>query len=101
MMSAHEHPPTIPDYRTGRRDRRRRGVPHRAAEPVAFIFGHCRRAAHLRHPPRDRAPGPGPPVSGSTFAEAEKLAQVTMTQPERDMAAASWQRTMAPLLERR
>src|SRR3954469_16183592 len=46
-------------------------------------------------------PVTGPPVSGSTFAEAEKLAQVTMTQPERDMAAASWQRTMAPLLERR
>src|SRR5206468_2868419 len=46
-------------------------------------------------------PVTGPPVSASTFAEAEKLAQVTMTQPEREMAAASWQRTMAPLLERR
>ena len=43
----------------------------------------------------------GPPVSAGTFAEAEKLAQVTMTGAERDMAAASWPRSMAPLLERR
>jgi Asp-tRNA(Asn)/Glu-tRNA(Gln) amidotransferase A subunit family amidase len=43
----------------------------------------------------------GPPVSAATFAEAEKLAQLTMTPAERDMAAASWRRSMAPLLERR
>src|SRR6185369_10247171 len=43
----------------------------------------------------------GPEVTPSTFAEAEKLAQVTMTAAERDMAAASWRRSMAPLLERR
>jgi Asp-tRNA(Asn)/Glu-tRNA(Gln) amidotransferase A subunit family amidase len=43
----------------------------------------------------------GPPVSAATFAEAEKLAQVTMTPAERDMAAQSWRRSMAPLLERR
>ena len=43
----------------------------------------------------------GPAVSASTFAEAEKLAQVTMTAGEREMAAASWRRSMAPLLERR
>jgi Asp-tRNA(Asn)/Glu-tRNA(Gln) amidotransferase A subunit family amidase len=43
----------------------------------------------------------GPPVSASTFAEAEKLAQVTMSPAEREMAAASWRRSMAPLLERR
>ncbi|MEN3337509.1 MAG: hypothetical protein V7647_1185 [Acidobacteriota bacterium] len=47
------------------------------------------------------APAAGPPVSSSTFAEAEKLAQVTMSPAERDMAAASWPRSMAPLLERR
>ena len=46
-------------------------------------------------------PVSGPPVSPSTFAEAEKLVQVTMTQAEREMAAASWQRSMAPQLERR
>jgi Asp-tRNA(Asn)/Glu-tRNA(Gln) amidotransferase A subunit family amidase len=43
----------------------------------------------------------GPPVSAATFAEAEKLFQVTMTPAERDLAAASWRRSMAPLLERR
>jgi Asp-tRNA(Asn)/Glu-tRNA(Gln) amidotransferase A subunit family amidase len=47
------------------------------------------------------SPASGPPVAASTFAEAEKLAQVTMTADEREMAAASWQRSMAPLLERR
>src|SRR3954470_3448169 len=43
----------------------------------------------------------GPPVSAATFAEAEKLMQVTMSAPEREMAAASWRRSLAPLLERR
>jgi Asp-tRNA(Asn)/Glu-tRNA(Gln) amidotransferase A subunit family amidase len=46
-------------------------------------------------------PVSGPPVSASTFAEAEKLAQVTMSPAQREMAAASWRRSMAPLLERR
>ncbi len=46
-------------------------------------------------------PVSGPPVSTSTFEEAEKLARVTMTASERQTAAASWPRTMAPLLERR
>ena len=46
-------------------------------------------------------PESGPPVSAATFAEAEKLMQVTMSAPEREMAAASWRRSMAPLLERR
>jgi Asp-tRNA(Asn)/Glu-tRNA(Gln) amidotransferase A subunit family amidase len=40
-------------------------------------------------------------VSAATFAEAEKLAQVTLTPAEREMAAASWRRSMAPMLERR
>ncbi len=47
------------------------------------------------------APASGPAVSASTFAEAEKLAQVTMSAAEREMAAESWRRSMAPLLERR
>jgi Asp-tRNA(Asn)/Glu-tRNA(Gln) amidotransferase A subunit family amidase len=46
-------------------------------------------------------PVSGPPVSATTFAEAEKLAQVSMTPAERDVAAASWPRSMAPQLERR
>ncbi len=47
------------------------------------------------------APVSGPAVSRATFAEAEKLAQVTMSAAEREMAAASWRQSMAPLLERR
>jgi Asp-tRNA(Asn)/Glu-tRNA(Gln) amidotransferase A subunit family amidase len=47
------------------------------------------------------APVSGPAVSASTFAEVEKLAQVTMSAAEREMAAASWRQSMAPLLERR
>jgi Asp-tRNA(Asn)/Glu-tRNA(Gln) amidotransferase A subunit family amidase len=46
-------------------------------------------------------PASGPAVSSSTFAEAEKLAQVTMSGADREIAAASWRRSMAPLLERR
>lgn len=47
------------------------------------------------------APAAGPAVSAATFAEAEKLVQVPLTNAERAVAAASWRRTMAPLLERR
>jgi len=47
------------------------------------------------------APAVGPEVSPATFAEAEKLAQVTMTDSERSMAAESWRRSMASMLERR
>ena len=47
------------------------------------------------------APAAGPPVSASTFAEAEKLTQVAMTAAERDMAVGAWRVSMAPLLERR
>jgi len=47
------------------------------------------------------APGAGPAVSPSTFAEAEKLVQVSMTDAERQTAARNWRRVMAPLVERR
>jgi Asp-tRNA(Asn)/Glu-tRNA(Gln) amidotransferase A subunit family amidase len=46
-------------------------------------------------------PEVGPEVSLSTFAEAEKLVQVQLTDAERAMAAESWRRTMAALYERR
>jgi len=46
-------------------------------------------------------PGAGPPVSTTTFAEAEKLMQVTMTEAERQQAADSWRQLLAPYLERR
>ncbi len=47
------------------------------------------------------AAGSGPPVTTGTFAEAEKLAQVTMTPAQRRQAAGSWRQSLAPYLERR
>ena len=47
------------------------------------------------------APAIGPEVSTATFAEAEKLMQVTMTPAEREMAAANWRTSMAGMLGRR
>jgi len=47
------------------------------------------------------APEVGPEVSPATFAEAEKLAQVQMNDGDRNMAAATWRKSMASMLERR
>ncbi len=47
------------------------------------------------------APEVGPAVTPATLAEAEKLAQVTLTPAQREMAARSWRRSLAALLERR
>ena len=47
------------------------------------------------------APAFGPEVSPETFAAAEKLVQVDLTEKERAMAAAAWRNSMAPLYERR
>src|ERR1700742_5186966 len=45
--------------------------------------------------------GSGPAVTPETFAEAEKLMQVTLTPAERQQAADSWRTSMAPYPERR
>jgi Asp-tRNA(Asn)/Glu-tRNA(Gln) amidotransferase A subunit family amidase len=45
--------------------------------------------------------GSGPEVTTTTFAEAEKLMQVTLTSAERQQAADTWRSSMAPYLERR
>src|SRR5450432_2554840 len=47
------------------------------------------------------SPDVGPPVSPSTFAEAEKLVQFELTRAERETAAGNWRKTMAPVYERR
>src|SRR5580704_10282757 len=47
------------------------------------------------------APDVGPPVSASTFAEAEKLVQFPLSPAERQVAAGNWRSSMAPLYERR
>ena len=49
----------------------------------------------------DTAPPVGPKLSTTTFVEAEKLAQVSMTEAQRAMAVANWPTSMAALLERR
>ncbi|HTZ57274.1 MAG TPA: amidase [Acidobacteriaceae bacterium] len=47
------------------------------------------------------APPVGPEVNSQTFAEAEKLVQVELTEAERKEAAESWRSAMAPFYERR
>jgi len=47
------------------------------------------------------SPPVGPEVAPATFAEAEKLMQVTMSDTQRQMAAQSWASSMAGMLERR
>ena len=52
-------------------------------------------------PAFNTAPPVGPEVTPQTFAEAEKLMQVTMTPAQREMASRSWRTSLAALLERR
>jgi len=47
------------------------------------------------------APAVGPEVSAGTFAEAEKLVQVKMSESDRAQAASNWRNSMAALYERR
>ncbi len=47
------------------------------------------------------APPVGPEISPATFAEAEKLVQVELTDGERQEAASNWRSAMAPFYERR
>ncbi len=46
-------------------------------------------------------PTSGPEVTTQTFAEAEKLVQFPMSQPDRAEAAGNWRQSMAALYERR
>ena len=47
------------------------------------------------------SPAVGPEVSPTTFAEAEKLVQFSMTPAEREQAASNWRMQMAPTYELR
>jgi Asp-tRNA(Asn)/Glu-tRNA(Gln) amidotransferase A subunit family amidase len=47
------------------------------------------------------SPRSGPEVSAATLAEAEKLAQIEMTQKDLDQAARSWRENVSSVLERR
>jgi len=46
-------------------------------------------------------PAVGPEVSPTTFAEAQKLVQIELTETERAVAAASWRQNLSSLYERR
>jgi Asp-tRNA(Asn)/Glu-tRNA(Gln) amidotransferase A subunit family amidase len=46
-------------------------------------------------------PAVGPEVTSASFAEAEKLMQVSMTPAQRQMAAGSWRVSLASTMERR
>jgi Asp-tRNA(Asn)/Glu-tRNA(Gln) amidotransferase A subunit family amidase len=81
--------------------------------PLGFLVGAaaCRVEAPTSQSPTTSTPGApptfgsgagvGPDVTPATFAEAEKLMQVTMTPAERQQAADSWRTSMAQYLERR
>jgi len=76
------------------------------ASSVAAAANHAPTAPPTAPPPGappafGTAPQVGPEVTPATFAEAEKLVQVTMTPAEREMASASWRRTLASVYERR
>src|SRR5579863_8821243 len=47
------------------------------------------------------SPPSGPEVSTGTFVEAEKLAQIEMTQKDLDLAARTWRENMSSVIERR
>ena len=64
---------------------------------AAALRGSSQTASNLppgEPPAFGTGPEVGPEVSATTFAEAEKLVQVQLTDGERSMAASSWRRTM-------
>ena len=74
---------------------------------MASVAG-CRRAgetpaaATAGAPPAfGTAPAVGPAVSAGSFAEAEKLVQVSLSPAARELAAGNWRKQMAPVYERR
>jgi Asp-tRNA(Asn)/Glu-tRNA(Gln) amidotransferase A subunit family amidase len=71
---------------------------------AAALRGPAQTASNLppgEPPAFGTGPEVGPEVSAATFAEAEKLMQVQLTEAQRTMASTSWRRTMASLYERR
>ena len=65
-------------------------APAKAAEPTAGA-----------PPAFGTAPAVGPEVIPATFAAAEKLVAVEMTESERAQAAGNWRNSLAPVYERR
>src|SRR5664280_264899 len=86
----------------------RRQFLNRASLALMASAAACRRAAQTSAVPPPGAPPAfgtappvGPPVSPETFAEAEKLVQVSLSPAARQRAAGNWRKQMAPVYERR
>jgi Asp-tRNA(Asn)/Glu-tRNA(Gln) amidotransferase A subunit family amidase len=82
-----------------------------AATSAALFATAAARAADAPEAPAGTPPGTppafgtaapvGPEVTAGTFAEAEKLVQVELTDAERQQAASNWRESIAALYERR
>src|ERR1035438_2534885 len=79
-----------------------RGFFSPAAIALAGVTAGCQKAEQTPPQPTPGAPpafgttpAVGPEVSPRTFSEAEKLVQVDMSAPEREVAANSWRATTA------
>jgi hypothetical protein len=86
----------------------RRQFFNRASAALMATFTACRRPTPDSTvlppgapPAFGTAPEVGPPVTTSTFAEAEKLVQFELSPVDRQTAAGNWRKMMAPLYERR
>src|ERR1700720_4816402 len=86
----------------------RRQFLNRASAALMTTFTACRKPTQASEvlppgapPAFGTAPDAGPPVSTSTFAEAEKLVQFELSPLDRQTAAGNWRKAMAPLYERR
>ncbi len=78
---------------TGCRDDRKNSAAPAGTQPAPATPG--------APPAFGTAPAAGPEVTSATFAEAEKLVQVQMTEADLQQAAGNWRNAMAPLYERR
>ena len=86
----------------------RRQFLRRGSLALLAAAGGCRSASHSAAEPPPGAPPAfgtspqtGPRVSSNTFAEAEKLVQIEMSNADIEQAAQSWRANMASLYERR
>src|SRR5712691_3118387 len=86
----------------------RRRFLNRTSAVLVAAMAACRKPAPDSATPPPGAPptfgaGPnvGPPVSTTTFVEAEKLVQFELSPEDRQIAAGNWGKSMAPLYERR
>jgi Asp-tRNA(Asn)/Glu-tRNA(Gln) amidotransferase A subunit family amidase len=68
---------------------------------LGIAVGSCKEEQKAAAPAVATSPPVGPEVSPQTFAEAEKLVQVELSESERREAVSNWRSAMAPLYERR